>query len=93
MRQRHFDLPISYFDDGGQYDPLASLYNFQGPKLLVHAKNDEFVALERVKTVYERLNSPSMLVELDSTHDYRLYPKAIAKVEESLAEFLDAFPL
>jgi pimeloyl-ACP methyl ester carboxylesterase len=86
--QKYFDLPLAYFEDGAKHDPLGALMNFNGSKLLVHTKRDEFVDMERVSEIYERLSEPKMFLEIDSTHDYRLFPESIQSVEAALFDFL-----
>ncbi len=83
-----FDLPLTYFEDGAKHDPLGALKRFTKPKLIVHATKDEFVTLERVKEIYDSLTEPKMFLEIDCTHDYRLYPDVITKVEKALSEFV-----
>lgn len=89
--QRKFCLPIAYFEDGAKHNPKDALRSFKGPKLIVHATKDEFTAIERVKQTYEDLHEPKMFLEINCTHDYRLYPEAIKSVEVTLEYFLHEF--
>lgn len=89
VEQKHFDLPLNYFEDGIHHDPLGALNSYRGPKLVVHTARDEFAPIERVKAIYDSLNEPKMFVEIDSTHDYRLFPQAIHSVEKALSHFLE----
>lgn len=89
--QRKFSLPLVYFEDGAKYKPRAVLKNFKGPKLLVHATKDEFTGLELIKPIYDELAEPKMWLEIDCTHDYRLYPEVIQQVETTLGIFIDRY--
>lgn len=89
--QREFDLPLGYFEDGAKYDQRAVLRNFEGPKLLVHATEDEFTSLNLIRPIYDELSEPKMFLEIDCTHDYRLYPEIIQQVESTLDVFIDAY--
>lgn len=91
VERRLFSLPLAYFEDGTHHDPLGALTSFDGPKLLVHTKRDEFVTMERVKSIYDNLSDPKMFQEIDSTHDYRLFPDAIRTVESALTEFTEKY--
>jgi pimeloyl-ACP methyl ester carboxylesterase len=82
--QRKFDLPMAYFEDGKKHDPISSLSVFAGPKLIVHATEDEFVSLERVQEIYETLKNPKTFLEINCKHDYRLCPEAITQVNNAL---------
>lgn len=88
-----FDLPLAYFEDGAIHDPLSALQKFTKPKLVVHATQDEFVTLERVEEIYSTLSEPKMFLKIDCTHDYRLYPEEIAKVDTVLGEFIKKYDL
>lgn len=89
--QRKFNLPLAYFEDGAKHDPKGALQSFKAPKMLVHATKDEFTTLEHVKEIYAELSGPKMFLEIDCTHDYRLYPEVIKLIEETLGSFIDDF--
>lgn len=86
-----FNLPLKYFGDGAKHDPLGSLQKFSKPKLIVHATKDEFVTLDRVKGIYDSLLDPKMFLEIDCTHDYRLYPEEISIVNLTMDKFIEKF--
>ena len=88
--QIEFNLPLVYFKDGGKHNPAASLAAFKGPKLVIHATQDEFESLKRVREIYENLDEPKMFLEIDCQHDYRLYPEIMEQVNQSLAEFVES---
>ncbi|MCA9308917.1 alpha/beta hydrolase [Candidatus Saccharibacteria bacterium] len=83
-----FNLPLAYFEDGAKHDPLGALQQLTKPKLIVHANKDEFVTLERVKEIYSTIPNPKMFLEIECTHDYRLYPEEIKKVNAALKDFI-----
>lgn len=89
--QREFNLPLAYFEDGAKYNPRSVLKYFKGPKLLVHATKDEFTSLELITPIYDELAEPKMFLEIDCTHDYRLYPEVIQQVEKTLGVFIDRY--
>ncbi len=86
--QKHFDLPMNYFEDGAKYNPSQALANFDGLRLLIHGTKDEFVPIDKVKSIYSSLSDPKMFLEVDSAHDYRLYPEVIEEVNEALRDFI-----
>lgn len=86
-----FDLPMTYFEDGAKHDPLGTLKSFSGAKLLVHATRDEFTKLETVKEIYASLTEPKMFLEIDCTHDYRLFPEVIKSLDEALGQFVSKY--
>lgn len=86
--QKRFDLPMTYFEDASKYSPRVALGNFKGPKLLVHATRDEFTKLDKVKNIYDGLLEPKTFVQIDCTHDYRLFPDAVKSVNEALGQWL-----
>lgn len=89
--QKRFDLPLTYFEDGAKHDPVKALTGFNGPKLLVIAANDEFTSVARVKEIFEALAGPKTFLEINGTHDYRLFPKEIAAVNTALGQFIDSY--
>lgn len=91
--QRRFDLPLIYFEDGTKHNPVKALQEFKGPKLLIIATNDEFTTVARVLEVFKSLKEPKEFLEINGTHDYRLYPKEIEAVNTALGAFVDKFLL
>jgi len=92
-QQKRFDLPLAYFEDGAQHDPVKALQEFQGPKLLVVAAEDEFTSVSRVKGVFDSLTDPKEFLEINGTHDYRLYPDEIEVVNTALEKFITKYSL
>lgn len=86
--QRLFNLPMNYFEDGKKHDPKGALGAFKGPKLVVHADKDGFVSLERISGIFDSLPEPKIFLELQCTHDYRLFPEAITAVNKALEQFI-----
>ncbi len=89
--QNKFKLPISYWEDGGRYNPLQALKKCTKPKLLIYGTKDEFTSPEEVKQIYENIPEPKMMVEIKAEHDYRRDPKAIQKVNRAIGIFLQKF--
>ncbi len=89
--QREFGLPLVYFEDGAKYQPRSVLKGFKGPKLLVHATKDEFTSLALIKPIYDEIVEPKMFLEIDCTHDYRLYPEVIQQIEDTLGIFIGKY--
>lgn len=87
--QRKFMLPMAYFEDGNKHDPVSALKAFKGAKLLIHAVHDEFVSPNKVKAIYDELIGPKTYLEVDCTHDYRLFPEVIEQVNQSLKELAE----
>lgn len=89
--QKRFDIPLTYFEDGAKHEPLKALQEFKGPKLLVIAENDGFSSVAKVQDVFASLPDPKELLEINGTHDYRLYPKEIEAVNSALGAFVDKY--
>ncbi len=83
-----FDLPMVYFEDGKKHNPKEALSQFKGTKLLVHATKDEFTELSKITEIYDGLPEPKMFLEIDCTHDYRLFPEVVEQVNQKLSEFI-----
>lgn len=84
-----FELPMNYFNEGARHNPVQALKDFKKPKLLIHATEDEFVSVLKVKEIYETLGEPKSFREIDGTHDYRLFPEVIQTVNDALGKFLE----
>ena len=91
--QKRFDLPLAYFEEGATHNPVKALQEFKGPKLLVIASEDEFVSVTRVKEVFNSLAEPKEFLEINGTHDYRLYPEEIEAVNIALEKFVIKYSL
>lgn len=89
--QKKFLLPISYWEDGGRYNPLQALKKCTKPKLLIYGTEDEFTSPEEVKQIYEHVPEPKMLLEIKCKHDYRYDLRAIERVNTAIGEFLQNF--
>lgn len=83
-----FMLPMTYFEDGDKHDPVSALKSFNGPKLVIHATDDEFVSTEKAKAVFDDLANPKTYLEVNCAHDYRLFPDVIDQINKTLEEFL-----
>ncbi len=86
--QKEFRLPLSYWEDAKQFDPLAVLRQCTKPKLMISATQDEFISSQKVREIYDSVPEPKMFRIIDAAHDYRYYPEAIAAVNEAIGEFL-----
>jgi len=86
--QKEFRLPMRYFEDAEQYDPVTAIQGLKKPKLVCYGTKDRFVAPEEVRQIYENTPNPKMIQEFDSEHDYRLFPKVIEGVEKAMDKFL-----
>lgn len=91
VEKKQFNLPLVYFDDGAKHDPVKTLTDFKGAKLLIIATEDEFTTVARVKEVFENLSNPKVFLEINGTHDYRLYSNEIESVNNALGEFIDQY--
>jgi esterase/lipase len=86
--KKRFELPLNYFEDGSQYDPAGALKRFTGKKIIFHASQDEFCDASAVKLLYDELDDPKYMEVIAGKHDYRLYPEAIHRINNVLAEEL-----
>lgn len=91
--QKEFLLPLSYWEDGKNFNAGQSLKKCTKPKLLVYGTKDEFTPVNEVEELYKIIPEPKMLKLVDSTHDYRYYPEAIKETEEAIGQFLTTYSL
>ena len=84
-----YNLPLSYFEDGVVHEPLQALIDFDGPKLIAHATEDEFTDYLKVQNIFSDLREPKIFLELSGTHDYRLFPNDIKAVEQKLLKLIE----
>ncbi len=91
QEKKKYELPLSYFEDGEQYDALPGLKDCKKPKLFFYGKQDKENNPEDIKEAYRVAADPKMIHGLDSEHDYRLHPKVIEEVNEVIGQFLDKY--
>jgi alpha/beta superfamily hydrolase len=91
--QKEFVLPITYWEDGKQYNIIQSLKDCIKPKLIIYAINDEFTRADKVKKLFEQIPEPKMIKEVNCSHDYRYYPEIIKEVELEIGRFLNKYNL
>lgn len=91
LEQKEFKLPMSYFTDGAQYNPLEALRKITKPKLLIYGTKDEFTSVALEKSVFESIPEPKMMEAVEAEHDYRLDLKAIERVNAVVQEFLERY--
>ena len=89
--KKKFELPIAYWEDGKKYNIDRALKECTKPKLLIYGTEDEFTSPDEVKDLYHAIPEPKMIKEIESMHDYRLYPKAIEETNKAIGEFLDKY--
>lgn len=90
---KEFLLPVSYWEDGKNYNAGQSLKKCTKPKLLVYGTKDEFTTTGEVEELYKIIPEPKMIKLIDSTHDYRYHPEAIKVTEEAIEQFLYTYSL
>lgn len=86
--QKRFDLPLSYFEDGAQYDALPGLRTCLKPKLFLYGTQDTMNDPADVKTAYAESAEPKRMEAIDAEHDYRLSMQAVEKVNAAVERFL-----
>jgi pimeloyl-ACP methyl ester carboxylesterase len=89
--KKKFAMPLNYFKDGQQYNPLATLQMFTKPKLLIYGDQDIFNTPAKVKEAYDLIPDPKMIHGVKSEHDYRLHPEVVEEINNTISEFLDEF--
>jgi len=83
--RKEFRLPMSYFDDAGDY---SGLDKSNKPKLFFAGLQDDLVTPNDVKEMYTEAGEPKKYLELDSEHDYRLHAGIIDEVNKTAERFL-----
>lgn len=89
--QRRFDLPLHYFEDGQKFDAQEGLEACTKPKLFFYSIPDDKENVEQIG--YEVSAEPKVLHALNSEHDYRYNPEALADVTRVVGEFLDTYSI
>jgi pimeloyl-ACP methyl ester carboxylesterase len=90
-KQKEFNLPITYFNDGEKYDPVVALKQLKKPKMILFGDKDEFLSPEEVEKIYQEVPEPKIVKKLESTHNYRYYPEVITEVNELVYRFVNDF--
>lgn len=90
--EKKFELPLSYFEDAAQYNPLEALSTCIKPKLFVAGKKDDVVPPDSVKKLFENAADPKEFYEIDCGHDYRKIPEKISEINQVMESFLEKFP-
>lgn len=89
--KKRFEVPLTYFEDGEQYDDAEILKICRKPKLIFYSTNDEFHPPGEVKAIFDSLPEPKVLHELKCSHDYRYYPEIVNEVNKEIELFLDKY--
>ena len=92
-KQKEFGLPLSYFEDGKQYNALPSLRDCKKPKLFFYGTHDEFTDEEDVRKAYKESSEPKMIYGVNAVHNYRLQPKIVKEINNIIGHFLDTYPI
>lgn len=90
--QKKFELPLSYFEEGKQYNALQALSTYAKPKLFFYGLQDDLTDMDDVKEAYEKAAEPKEIYALDSDHDYRYHPEIMEEVNTVVGDFLDKYP-
>ena len=86
--QKIFNLPLHYFEDASQYNPLEALKTCTKPKLFIKGTKDTVIDAEEIDEAYAASAEPKMYREVDSDHDYRKSPAIINQVNDIVGDFL-----
>jgi len=89
--QKKFEVPLTYFEDGGKYNDAEVLKTCLKPKLLFYSNKDEFNSPKDVLEIYKSVPELKMIYELNSNHDYRYYPEIVKEVNEIMGKFIDRY--
>lgn len=85
---KQFKLPYDFFEDQIKYEMSADFKKSVKPKLIIVGKKDSIVSPNQVEELFNIISEPKRIYELDSDHDYRMDPKLIEDVNNSLYNFL-----
>lgn len=89
-KQKKFELPLAYFEDGKKYDALPALRDYKKPKLFIYGSQDGVNLPEYVMMVYKESADPKMIHSVNSDHDYRYHPQIIKEINGVIGNFLEA---
>ncbi len=87
--QKEFKLPITYWEDGKQYNAGELLKGCTKPKLLIYGTRDEFTPTDVAENLFAEVPEPKTIVRVDCDHDYRYYSEVIKEIEIEIGHFLD----
>ncbi len=90
--QKEFRLPLTYFDDGAQYNALPGLQAYTKPKLFFYGTEDDVNTENEIREAFEASADPKMIYGVKSDHDYRYRPQIIAEINTVVGKFLDQYP-
>lgn len=93
IKQKEFQLPVAYWEDGKQYNAGESLKNCIKPKLLIYGTKDEFTPTNVAENLFTEVPEPKIIVKVNCDHDYRYYPEIIKEIENEIGKFLDQYKL
>lgn len=89
--QKRFDLPLNYFEDALQYNPLEALKTCTKPKLFIRGIKDTIINPIEITNEHEQSAEPKEYREVDSEHDYRRHEDIIEEINRIVGEFLDKY--
>lgn len=87
-----YNLPISYFEDGSQYDALSELQTCIKPKLFFIGTKDVMNQPAECIEAFNAAAEPKILKYIETEHDYRLHPEIIEEVNNTIGDFLREHP-
>lgn len=90
---KKFVLPLSFLEDQKQYVMDEKVKTCTKPKLFIAGKRDVLVPSVTVRESFELAADPKEFYEIDSPHDYRLYPQKTEEVNQILQGFIHKYNL
>jgi len=90
-QQKRFEVPLTYFEDGGKYNDAEMLKTCPKPKLIFYGTNDEYNSPKDVVRVFDSVPKPKVLHELKCNHDYRYCPEIVNEVNKEIGYFIDKY--
>lgn len=87
LKQRHFELPYSYYENAQQYDTKAALVRCKQPKLFIAGIYDAQVPLELARQTVAIAPEPKQFIEVPSYHGYRYSEAGVKEIDKLIGTF------
>jgi pimeloyl-ACP methyl ester carboxylesterase len=88
-KQKKFIAHLGYFKDGNKYDDAEVLRTCTKSKLIFYSTRDEFARPTEVEKLLKKVPPPKVVWKINSTHDYRYFPKIVEFINDEIGRFIE----
>lgn len=90
-KQRRFEIPMSYFEDGKKYSGIEELKKCFKAKMMFYGKNDSNNSIEKVRKIFDSIPEQKRFYELECDHNYRYFPKIVDEINRETKNFIEKY--